>query len=90
MAGGSILAAPLAAEAQPPTKVPRVGFLSAVPRSSPGIRAFEERLRELGYVDGPRFPADFTAVNARVLAEAREHGLPENKMGAAPISADRR
>ena len=33
---------------------------------------------------------DDPEVNARVLAEARERGLPENKMGAAPISADRR
>jgi hypothetical protein len=43
------LAAPLA-EAQQAGKAPRVGFLSAVPRSSPGIRAFEDRLREIGSI----------------------------------------
>ena len=54
-----VLAVLLAAEAQPPMKVPRVGFLSAVPRSSPGFRAFEERLRELGYVDGRSIAIEF-------------------------------
>jgi hypothetical protein len=44
------LAGPRVAEGQPTTKAPRVGFLAAVPRSSPGVRAFEERPRELGYV----------------------------------------
>jgi putative ABC transport system substrate-binding protein len=53
------LAAPRSARAQPPTKVPRVGFLGAVPRSSPGLRAFEERLSELGYVDGRNIAIEF-------------------------------
>jgi putative ABC transport system substrate-binding protein len=53
------LVAPLAAEAQPTTKVPRVGFLWAVPKSSPGVRAFEERLRALGYVDGRNIAIEF-------------------------------
>ncbi len=51
------LAAPLAPEAQ--SKVPRIGFLGAVPRSSPGFRAFEERLGELGYVDGRSIAIEF-------------------------------
>jgi putative ABC transport system substrate-binding protein len=44
--------APLAAEAQQPAKVPRVGYL--VSRSGPGPndRAFQESLRQLGYVEG--------------------------------------
>jgi siroheme synthase-like protein len=33
---------------------------------------------------------DDAEVNARVLAEARERGLPENLAGTAPIAADRR
>jgi uroporphyrin-III C-methyltransferase/precorrin-2 dehydrogenase/sirohydrochlorin ferrochelatase len=33
---------------------------------------------------------DDAAVNARVLAETRERGLPESPAGAAPIAADRR
>src|SRR5882672_6500615 len=55
----SLALAPLAAETQPATKVPRLGFLGAVPRSAPGIRAFEERLRELGYVDGRSIAIEF-------------------------------
>jgi putative ABC transport system substrate-binding protein len=51
---GALLAAPLAAEAQPAGKVWRIGFLG---NSSPGLEAnlvgpFREGLRELGYVEG--------------------------------------
>ena len=48
------LAAPLAVEAQPPTNIPRIGFLTAVPLSvnSARIAAFRQGLRELGYVEG--------------------------------------
>ena len=43
----------LAADAQPPKKVPRIGYLAPAPRSaSGGIDAFREGLRELGYVEG--------------------------------------
>ena len=50
----ALLAAPLAAEAQPPTKIPRIGFLTAVPLSVMSARteAFRQGLRELGYVEG--------------------------------------
>lgn len=48
----SLLVAPLAAEAQPPKKVPRIGYLAPGPTSpSGGIDAFREVLRELGYVE---------------------------------------
>ena len=46
--------APLAADAQPPTKLPRVGYLSDESRSS-GFASFEpiaQGLRELGYLEG--------------------------------------
>jgi len=51
----SILAAPLAAAAQPPTKVYRIGRLSwgsPLPESGPNLRAFRQGLRDLGYVEG--------------------------------------
>ena len=49
-----LLAAPLVAEAQQQTKIPRIGFLSAAPLSSISDRteAFRLGLRELGYVEG--------------------------------------
>ena len=51
-----LLAAPLATDAQPAAKVPRIGFLSPSSSSDPRIPvrlgAFREGLRELGYVEG--------------------------------------
>ena len=46
----SVLAAPLAAEAQPPSKVPRVGVMVG---GAPTLLAgFRQGLRELGYTEG--------------------------------------
>jgi putative ABC transport system substrate-binding protein len=49
-----ILAAAFTADAQQPTKVPRMGFLSPSSRSSLATRyeAFRQGMRELGYVEG--------------------------------------
>src|SRR5262245_3676214 len=51
---GGLLAAPLAGEAQRAEKVHRVGTLSISPQNRAGhvIKAFEEALRGLGYVEG--------------------------------------
>ncbi len=52
----AVLVVPLAAEAQPAAKVPRIGLLSQASRSDPQmlgrLRAFQQGLRELGYVEG--------------------------------------
>jgi putative tryptophan/tyrosine transport system substrate-binding protein len=51
-----LLMAPLAAEAQPPTKVHRIGVLASSPSPGPGrspfTEAFLEEMRALGYVEG--------------------------------------
>ena len=49
-----LLVATLAAEAQAPAKLPRIGFLTAVPLSvmSARTQAFRQGLREMGYVEG--------------------------------------
>ena len=57
----SLLAAPLAADAQQAGKVPRIGFLGV---SSPSDRpalldAFRQRLRELGWVEGQNIVIDY-------------------------------
>jgi len=58
-AGGSLLAAPLAAEGQQSRKIPRIGFL--VMGQHPSFAVFTRSLEDLGYVDGrnvslePRF-----------------------------------
>ncbi len=51
---GGILAAPLAAEAQPAGKVARIGFL-ALTLATAQIDALRQGLRELGYVEGQNF-----------------------------------
>jgi putative ABC transport system substrate-binding protein len=50
---GSLLAAPLAAEAQQAAKIARIGYLSLDTATSAGNReAFLQGLRDLGYVEG--------------------------------------
>ena len=55
------LAAPLAVKAQQAGKVWRIGVLGSGvnPRSAPFYAAFEQRLRDLGYVDGQNITIDF-------------------------------
>jgi len=69
------LVAPLAAEAQPPTKVYRLGWLrpdSPAPSEPyPPQEAFRRRLREFGYVEGQNL-----VIESR-YAEGREERLPE-------------
>jgi putative ABC transport system substrate-binding protein len=51
----ALLVAPRAVEAQPPTKIYRIGLLSpgSLPSEPhPSMDAFRQRLRELGYVEG--------------------------------------
>src|SRR5262249_11476875 len=52
MMAGGLLAAPLAAEAQQMGKVYRIGFLRAGPPPRAWVEAFQQGLRERGYVDG--------------------------------------
>jgi len=51
----------LPAEAQQPTKVPRIGYLTAVFLSAQLIRieAFRQGLRELGYVEGKNIVVEY-------------------------------
>jgi putative ABC transport system substrate-binding protein len=68
-----VLAAPLAADAQPPAKVPQVGFLGG---SSPStlatyIEAFRQGLRELGYLEGRTIVIEYR------YAEGRDDRLPD-------------
>ncbi len=70
-----ILLAPLAAGAQPPAKIPRVGLLRFGSPSDSGIRfteePFRQGLRELGYVEGQNIAIEYRH------SEGREHRLPE-------------
>ena len=59
-AAGSAAAWPLAARAQQRPKVLRIGTVATLPRERPTLRAFEERLRELGYTEGENLAFDYT------------------------------
>jgi putative ABC transport system substrate-binding protein len=68
---GGLLAAPLAAEAQP-GKVHRIGYLSSGPSTSNLYRgAFQQNLRELGWVEGQNIVTDYR------FAEGRLDRLPD-------------
>jgi putative ABC transport system substrate-binding protein len=66
MLTGGIVAAPLAAEAQP-AKVPRIGVLSpSSPGPSPLLDAFRQELRELGYVEGQNIGLEYRFAESRL------------------------
>ena len=69
---GGLLAAPLAAEAQEPTRVWRIGFLGAGVYSSgdPRVEALRRGLRELGYAEGRNLAIEFR------WAEGNSNRLP--------------
>ena len=62
----------LAAEAQQPTKIPRIGYLSvqSLSTNSTRVEAFREGLRELGYVEGKNIVIEWRH------AEGKEDRLP--------------
>jgi putative tryptophan/tyrosine transport system substrate-binding protein len=55
------LAAGLTAEAQQPTKIPRIAFLGTAPASvvAARVEAFREGLRELGYLEGKNIVIEY-------------------------------
>src|SRR5215471_2022717 len=73
MVGGSILAAPVAAEAQQALKVPRIGYLSGDTRTTASTfeDAFRQGLRELGYVEDQNIAIEYR------WAEGKYERLPQ-------------
>ena len=65
--GGAAIAWPLAARAQKSGKIARIGYLStANPRSMPSFQAFEQRLRELGYIEGQNIVIEYRNAEGEV------------------------
>jgi putative ABC transport system substrate-binding protein len=66
----SLLTAPLAAQAQPPAKVARIGFLLSGGLESPETRvlldAFRQGLRERGYVEGQHIVIEYRAADSKL------------------------
>lgn len=69
----SLLAAPRAAFAQQPGKVPRIGYLGVTSASDrpPLLDAFRQRLREFGWVEGQNIVIEYR------YAEGQVHRLPD-------------
>src|SRR6516165_7171661 len=61
------VASPLAARAQPPTKLPTIGFLGTTTLSamSEWVAAFVQRLRELGWIEGRNIAIEYRWAEAR-------------------------
>jgi putative ABC transport system substrate-binding protein len=57
------LAAPLAALAQPPAKVPRVGVIGEGSGTEPLLAAFRQGLRDLGYVEGRNILVEYRSTH---------------------------
>jgi putative ABC transport system substrate-binding protein len=66
----SILATPLAAEAQQAGKIPRIGVLQVWSSADPMVERIRQGLREAGYVDGRTIAIEFR------LAEGKTERLP--------------
>ena len=67
---GGLLAAPLAAAAQPAGRVPRIGFLGPPPGTGGQlVQSFQQGLRDLGYIEGQNITIEYrwTDVEARQL-----------------------
>jgi putative ABC transport system substrate-binding protein len=69
--GAVLLAAPLAAGAQPAAKVPRIGYLANNLTANPHLReAFLQGLRDLGYIEGRNIVIKYRS------AEGKSERLP--------------
>ncbi len=69
---GGLLAAPLAAWAQPTGKIPRIGRLSpATPAADSFMSTFRQALRDLGWIEGQNIAIEYR------FAEGRLDRLPE-------------
>jgi len=65
-AGAVLLASPLSAGAQQTGKVYRIGFLRAGQPPKPWVEAFQQGLRERGYVDGQNVVVEFRFTDGSV------------------------
>jgi putative ABC transport system substrate-binding protein len=62
----TILATPLAAEAQPAGRIYRIGLLHPGASSDPNIGAFTQGLRDLGYIEGRNMAIEYRWAEGRV------------------------
>src|SRR6267378_4069499 len=80
----ALLAVAVIAEAQQPTKIPRIGYLSANSPSAitAGMEAFRQGLRELGYIEGKNITIEWR------YAEEKRERLPVLASELVRLKAD--
>ena len=66
LVGGAAVAWPLVARAQQPPKLWRVGTLSSNRRTDVAWAAFEQRMRELGYIEGQNLAIEYIGTWDRI------------------------
>jgi ABC-type uncharacterized transport system substrate-binding protein len=80
---GGAAAWPVAARAQQPGKLPTIGFLGAAPSiESQRVAAFEQRLRELGWIEGRTVAIEYR------WAEGRSERYAENAAELVRLKVD--
>ena len=62
---GGVTAWPLAAQAQQPSRVPRIGYLDPISRSNPWVEAFRSGLHDLGYVQGRNINIEYRSAEGK-------------------------
>jgi ABC-type uncharacterized transport system substrate-binding protein len=71
LVGASAMARPLAADAEPATKLARIGYLASNLANKGPLEAFRQGLRDLGYVEGRNLVIDYRDAQGKLepLAE---------------------
>jgi len=66
-----VVALSVSAEAQPATKIPRIGVLLAGGGEGPGLKALRQGLRDLGYIEGKNITIEyrFTKGNLKEISD---------------------
>jgi putative ABC transport system substrate-binding protein len=65
---GALLALAVTVEAQQPTKVPRIGYLSGAgdpSNTGPNVEAFRRGLQELGYIEGKNILVEYRYIEGK-------------------------
>src|SRR6185503_16988814 len=63
-----LLAVAVIAEAQQPTKIPRIGYISGTGNETnqgPYVEALRQGLRELGYIEGKNFTIEYRGAEGK-------------------------
>ena len=83
------LAAPPGAGAQPSRNVRVIGFLGPPPSAGGLVQAFQQGLRDLGYVDGQniRIGYRYTLEVSDLATATRSPGVSASAVAAGPTSA---